>query len=843
MKKRTPPLLLVLALLCSLLAVPASAADSTPFYCPQCGGQTCTERIDSPTCTQSGGFYRTCTSCGFETMMVGPSYNEYHKSALGHDYQNGVCSRCGETDPNAEPDQPETHVHDWEITVQKQTCEQDGLTVRKCKECGEEEILAHTSAKGHYYVFTRLDRDEQGAYRLYTCNICHQTHKEYYAAPNTPSEPDGGTCTTHTWKTTTVPATCAQAGTKTKTCTRCGTEESEVIPKLTSHKWGSSTFTPTTCTTDGYTSRTCTVCGQEEILRTYPTSGHQYIEQVIRPATADQTGLKKLTCTRCGDTRQETIEKLSQSPAATQTGNRDSGSTSMKKLSQGEITQLLADNPLTLPANVFDSTPSCTAPFAAGTVKTEVLKAALNRLNLMRRLAGLPSVTLDSSMCEDAQYSAVIQGYYGTWDHYPKQPDGMSNSFYEKAYAASSKSNLAAGLSLTGSVDFWMKDSNDYNVDRLGHRRWQLNPTLGKVGFGYAEANTRYRFYATEKVFDMSGSGCDYDFIAWPASGNFPSELFSGDTAWSVSLNPNQYQITRQAEMIQDVTVTLTRQADGKVWTFHGDNYTATDSDIYFNVDTSNRGIPNCIIFRPDGIQKYEGTYTVRIDGLTAANGQSVKDFTYEVNFFGGNATTTVQPTQPTLPTQPTQPTTPTQPGQPQGTGDTNFRDVPEAAYYRDAVQWAVKENITGGTSATTFSPSAACTRGQMVTFLWRAAGSPAPEHTTVPFRDVRSTDYFYNAVLWAVENGITTGTGANTFSPNATVTRAQTVTFLHRAAGSPAAGSSNFYDVASDAYFADAVAWAAQNGITGGTGSGTFSPSANCTRAQIVTMLYRANS
>ena len=818
MKKRLLPLLLALTLLCSLLAVPASAADPAPFSCPKCSSQTCTERIDVPTCTKSGGFYRTCTSCGFETMMVGSGYNDYHKPALGHDYQNGTCSRCGEKDPNAEPEQPETHVHNWETTVQKQTCEQDGLTVRKCKECGAEEILAHTPAKGHHYVFTRRDRDAQGAYRLYTCNICHQTRKDY-----NDTSADNSACTTHTWKTTTVPATCVQAGKRTKVCTRCGAEEIEVIPMLTSHKWGSTVYTAATCTTDGYTSRTCTVCGRKDIVKTYPTPGHQYTEQIIRPATAEQEGLKKLTCTRCGDTRQEAIAKLPQSPAATQTGNRDSGSTSMKKLSQAEISRLLADNPLTLPSNVFTSAPSCSAPFAAGAVKTEVLQAALNRLNLLRRLAGLPDVALDMSLCENAQYSAVIQAYYGALNHFPKQPEGMSDSFYQQASSASSSSNLAAGRTLTGSVDLWMEDSDLSNVDRLGHRRWQLNPAMGKVGFGYAEAkNTLYRSYAAEKVFDRSGSGCDYDFIAWPASGNFPSELFSSDIAWSVSLNPARYQIPNRSEMLANVTVTLTRQADGKVWTFHGSNYPATDSDAYFNVDTANYGIPNCIIFRPDGIQKYAGRYTVQIKGLTASNGQSVKDFTYEVNFFGGDSAEIVQPEQPV-----------------QGSA---FRDVPANAYYREAVEWAVEQNITGGTSANTFSPNATCTRGQLVTFLWRAAGSPTPANTGNPFSDVNPGAYYDSAVRWAVEQGITTGTGADTFSPNATVTRAQAVTFLHRAAGSPAAGNSAFNDVPSHSYFAGAVAWASRNNITSGTGNGKFSPDANCTRAQIVTLLYRAN-
>ncbi len=173
-----------------------------------------------------------------------------------------------------------------------------------------------------------------------------------------------------------------------------------------------------------------------------------------------------------------------------------------------------------------------------------------------------------------------------------------------------------------------------------------------------------------------------------------------------------------------------------------------------------------------------------------------------------------------------------------------NFADVASGAYYYDAVVWAVANGITKGTSATAFSPDLSCTRAQTVTFLWRAAGSPAPKSSTNPFTDVKAGAYYYDAVLWAVEQGITKGTGADTFSPDATVTRGQTVTFLYRAAGSPAVdGSSSFGDVASDAYYSSAVQWAVANGITKGTSASAFSPDSDCTRAQIVTFLYRSQS
>lgn len=175
------------------------------------------------------------------------------------------------------------------------------------------------------------------------------------------------------------------------------------------------------------------------------------------------------------------------------------------------------------------------------------------------------------------------------------------------------------------------------------------------------------------------------------------------------------------------------------------------------------------------------------------------------------------------------------------GGDDLPFTDVSFRNYYYNAVKWAVDKGITSGTSRYTFSPDVACTRAQVVTFLWRAAGSPAPMLNKNPFTDVHTSDYYYDAVLWAVQNGITNGTSAKTFSPDATVTRAQVVTFLWRANGQPAAGNSGFVDVSSNAYYAKAVDWAFANGITTGMDYGAFDPDTACTRAQIVTFLYRA--
>ena len=168
------------------------------------------------------------------------------------------------------------------------------------------------------------------------------------------------------------------------------------------------------------------------------------------------------------------------------------------------------------------------------------------------------------------------------------------------------------------------------------------------------------------------------------------------------------------------------------------------------------------------------------------------------------------------------------------------FSDVSTSAYYYEAVKWAQEKGITGGIGNGLFGPNQPCTRAQIVTFLWRAAGSPEPKAMS-SFADVSTDAYYAKAVAWAVENGITTGMGDGKFSPDATCTRAQSVTFLFRAIGKLVDSKAEFSDVLTDSYYANAVAWAVENGVTNGIGDGLFGPNNSCTRAQIVTFLYRA--
>lgn len=353
--------------------------------------------------------------------------------------------------------------------------------------------------------------------------------------------------------------------------------------------------------------------------------------------------------------------------------------------------------------------------------------------------------------------------------------------------------------------DAMIADYRAENISAVLHRRWLLNPGLA--------------------LDTPDNSAYDYDYIAWPASGNFPSDIFSGDIPWSLSLNPDKFQTPD----IHAIHINLTRSMDGEKWHFAGDNYKAADSGKYFNVDiieTAKDSRNNCIIFRPNGISEYQGSYTVSISGLQYIDGRRVT-LTYDVEFFKLGALDTPNP-----PTEQPQPDIP----EPEYT-ETPFVDVQSSDYFARPVAWAVDNGITKGASNTTFEPEATCNKAQIITFLWRAYGSPQSSIPN-PFRDMQKSDYYYDAALWATEQGIL---GGNRFAGDTPCTRAMTVNYLWLAAGSPTpANLANFADVPANTAYNLAVAWAVEQNITTGTGDNTFEPQQTCTRGQIVTLLYR---
>ncbi len=342
-------------------------------------------------------------------------------------------------------------------------------------------------------------------------------------------------------------------------------------------------------------------------------------------------------------------------PPQNEDGSWNSGLFTMPKLSPWEMVQLLENAPVSgtpdSPEALFTIEPQVHAPYAPGIMREEWPQKAAARLSALRNLAGLPEVTADPSLNENAQYGAVILAALGELTHWPDPIADMDEKFYAKALEAVSSSNLYASLELLETPDGFMRDSDGSNVDRVGHRRWQLNPAMGKVGFGYALSDTpspysgyAYRRFTVEKVFDWSQTVPDYNFIAWPASGAFPGPMMDDEwgteTAWSVSLNPRNFT----PPDLSTVQVTLVRESDGFTWTFSGDqSYVPSSRGPYFNVDLEGYGVSNCIIFRPYAIYAYEGRYTVTIEGLTDRNRQPV-EISYQVDFFDPDTVTPPEP-------------------------------------------------------------------------------------------------------------------------------------------------------------------------------------------------------
>ena len=314
--------------------------------------------------------------------------------------------------------------------------------------------------------------------------------------------------------------------------------------------------------------------------------------------------------------------------------------------------------------------------------------------------------------------------------------------------------------------------------------------------------------------------------------------IFSGRSS-GINIDYHCYYNT-EAALQQGDTVISPAAAVGVVTT------NATEVDVTGKTAEELKGSDFAALLNSNRSESAMAAAMAEINALLAAPGSSLS----QANYYAGTALLawTAKGGAVTFGTD-------TQPGGNGGNGGSSssavtpaqpenpFTDVAEGSPYQDAILWALEKGITTGTTATTFSPNAPCTRGQAVTFLWRAAGSPEPKRADLPFTDVAADSVYAKAILWAVEQGITLGTTENSFSPNAPCTRGQIVTFLYRAAGSPAVdGAANpFTDVSADSPFLNAILWAAQEGITTGTTENTSSPGSTCTRGQIVTFLYRS--
>ena len=306
-----------------------------------------------------------------------------------------------------------------------------------------------------------------------------------------------------------------------------------------------------------------------------------------------------------------------------------SGFKNMEKLSKQEIVNLTKTAPISDTSNIYSSVPSIKAPYSIGKVNDEIMQSGIVRINAYRRLAGLKSVTLNGVYTNYAQTGALVLATNNAMTHYPTKPADMSQDMFDNGYKGTSKSNLVHFHSwpteegpFVLSVDVCMDDSDSKNISTVGHRRWLLNPAMGKTGFGVADNNGDR--YSAIYALDKSATVYDYDFISWPPSGYMVSDssLFSVDVAWSVSLNPEKYSISD----VKDITVEM----KGEEKTY---NFSYNKADGFFNVDTNSYAIPNAIIFLPDNISEYTGEYIITIKGIKTSSGIDTT-LSYSVEFF-----------------------------------------------------------------------------------------------------------------------------------------------------------------------------------------------------------------
>lgn len=886
MKRKILSLLLALVISLTLLPLPmAQAADDDSIYqpnpmCGECLGKTAggayefnitipDDRENQPTPLLPGHYYSTVeitntgASAGSTKNIIYTRAQYFYGCAPGTADITYSASRessgpkkpvavvhvtvLSKEDYDAYMDSSTTppaqdHTHVWYYHWSNPSCKFGGEFYRECNRCRTKETLKTAPATGHRYTetITRQPTAQWEGIRQYECTDCGDKYTENIPklddSTTTPTQPDAsGSSTTPS----TNPVNPGNPGNPGGIC---------------QHVW-KVTEIAATCTKLGQSVQTCTICGELEVISTTPALKHSYVAAVTVPATAERAGVMTYTCSRCQDSYTEAIPQQGTAQPGTATpgtqgtpetpskGSFVTGALDMPQLSKQEIIDLLAATPTTFSGQIFDVQPNCAAPYAAGKLSDAALQAMLNRLNALRRIAGMPATQLDKTWCESAQYGAVILGSIGKLNHTPSQPSDMSKDFYDKAYAATNSSNLSSWHTLILAVDSWMDDYGAGNIEKVGHRRWQLSPALDKVGFGYVDNGKGYGRYAAEKVFERGNMSAahsvSYDSFGWPSAGYFPNdtEAFDTTTAWSVSLNPNIYAAP------SGVTVHIS--GGGNTWTLSG-SYTPSDKDAYLGVtaaDNWNYGGNHIIIFRPAGVTKYEGIYTVEIQGLKAKKDNSSVPFTYQVEFFSTSQSTAPNTTTTPSTTPSTSPNPTTTPTNPSASGTNPFTDVGVTQWFYPYVKAAYEAGLVAGTTATTYSPGKTLTLAESVTLAARIYAENHGE--TAPSG---GTPWYSNAYYYCVEKGVIDGKTFPLSSMSRTATRYEMVVILDGAV--PSARMDNSVQVPdgkipdvreSDVYGEMVYRWY-RAGIVAGDTDGSFYGNRNISRSEVAKILCTIN-
>ena len=814
-------------------------------------GHQSTAAVTAPTCTEPGYTTYTCTRCGEVcTADETPAYGHNYKAVVTAPtctepgYTTYTCARCGDSYSSGEA---AALGHDYRASVSAPTCLEKGCTTYTCVRCGDGYVGEETAALGHDFKasVTAPTCTEKG-YTTYTCARCAEVYVGSETAP-----------LGHEYRAKVTAPTCTEMGFTTCTCIRCGDSYRSDETEAPGHDYDTEVIAPT-CTEDGYTVYTCTRCGDTFQADKCPALGHNWDGGVVtREPTQTSAGIRTLTCNRCGEKRSELIPELGHvhsytavvtAPTCTEKGFATLTCSCGDSYVDREVPALGHDYAAAVTAPTCTeagcttytcsrcgdryvggataaighdyrarvTAPTCTSPGFTTFICTRCGDRYVgDETPALGHDWGESAVTLAPTQTEPGERASICARCG------EKRTEPIPALSHEHSYTEVITPPTCTEPGYTTHTCACGDRYTDSEIPASGHDYTAVVTAPTCTAPGYT-TYTCTRCGESCRADEVAAPGHDYEASVTP-----PTCMEKGFTV---------YTCTRCGAMrIGDETAALGHDWEEGVVTAE-----PTETEPGERVCTCSRCGERRIERIPElsHVHAYDAVViapTCTVPGYTAHTcscGRSYRDG--EVPALGHAYADGVcircgakDPDAAPPAVEPVQ-----------------FEDVTDdSQYFYRPVFWAVENEITNGATSTTFNPGAACTRAQVVTFLWRAAGKPEPKRSTNPFEDVKDDQYYTKAILWAVENEITNGTGDGRFNPGATCTRGQIVTFLWRyfEETEPENEENPFEDVKDGQYYTKAILWAVEDAITRGTSADKFSPNSTCTRGQIVTFLYRA--
>ena len=760
------------------------------------------------TCTGNGSYDMVsyCTICGIEM-----SRTTSQTSPLGHDYQ-GVptaatctepgyttytCSRCSDSYVG---DYTDLAPHDYMVAVSEPSCTTPGYTYYICSVCGYSYSEISAQPYGHEYLpYVTSPTCTEGGYTTYTCSRCGDSYTDDEKAP-----------LGHDYVDEVIAPTCTERGYTTYTCAFCfDTYVADETAPL-GHSWGEPTYQ---WAGDNSSVTASCVCTRD--------SSHVLTETVQTTVTIDAPD-----CTSAGSRTYTATFQNSVFTTQIKTVTVDAvGHKPGEAVTENEIAATCTE------PGGYDTVVYCTVcGEEISRVHTDV--AALGHTPGEAVIENNVVPTCTTAGGYDTVISCTVCGKEISRVHTELAPLGHEYELTGWVWS---------GFTSASAIFTCKKDASHVETVKAEIVSVRTEPTADEEGSVVYTATVNFEGneYTDVKTETLPALGHEYELVGWTwteysaASATFLDKTDNREITVEAIIHSVRTEPTCELDgsVVYTATVLFAEQEYSDVQTeiLEALGHAWTEPTYVWAEDYSEITATRTCKNDASHIETEKGKITseVTLEATYDAEGEIIYTATFTNPAFETQTETVVTPKleKPSL--------------------NNPFVDVKEGDYFYNAVLWAVGHDpqITNGTDKTHFSPNAKCTRGQVVTFLWRAKGCPEPTTSNNPFNDVKSGEYYYKAVLWAVGNEITSGTDKTHFSPNAKCTRGQVVTFLWRTEGKPSPTSTEnpFKDVTGGYYYYDAVLWAVENKITAGTSADKFSPNATCTRGQVVTFLYRA--